>query len=195
MSSFSGGYGLIPINKLGGRVEAGAVRQLPIASAYAANIFTGDIVKMVADGTIEKDTGTTTATPVGVFMGCQYTDPNLGYLVHKQYWPTGTVASDAVAFVADDPQQLFRIKCDGSVASTALGNNIAIVQGSGSTTTGVSGVTGDASTAADTATLPLRVIDLYDDPDNAWGDSYTELVVKWNAGDHQYEVATGAGIS
>ena len=25
---------------------------------------------------MEKDTGTTSLTPVGVFMGCSYTDPN-----------------------------------------------------------------------------------------------------------------------
>jgi hypothetical protein len=62
-------YGLKPINLIGGQVFAGATRQLKIASAYAANLLNGDVVKIINDGTIEKDTGTATATPVGVFFG------------------------------------------------------------------------------------------------------------------------------
>ena len=60
-------YGLKPVNLIGGQVFAGATRQMQIASGYATNIFYGDLVKRVADGTIEKDTGTTTATPCGVY--------------------------------------------------------------------------------------------------------------------------------
>jgi hypothetical protein len=47
----------------------GATRQMEIASGYATGIFYGDLVKRVTGGTIEKDTGTTTATPCGVFLG------------------------------------------------------------------------------------------------------------------------------
>lgn len=56
-------YGLKPVNLVGGRVFAGATRQFPIASGYAANIFNGDVVKLINDGTIQKDTGTAAATP------------------------------------------------------------------------------------------------------------------------------------
>ena len=62
-------YGLKPVNLIGGQVYAGSTRLLKIASAYAANIFYGDVVKLVSTGTVEKDTGTTTGTPVGVFLG------------------------------------------------------------------------------------------------------------------------------
>ena len=51
---------------------SGKVRHIKIASGYAANIFYGDFVKLVNTGTIEKDVGTSTATPVGIFMGCFY---------------------------------------------------------------------------------------------------------------------------
>jgi hypothetical protein len=88
----SGPYGLKPVNLIGGQVFAGATRQIPIASAYDTNLLNGDLVKIVSSGTLEKDAGTTTATPVGVFLGCRYTDPNLGYELYSQYFPANTVA-------------------------------------------------------------------------------------------------------
>jgi hypothetical protein len=89
----SGPYGLKPVNLIGGQVFAGATRQIPIASAYDTNLLNGDLVKIVSSGTLEKDAGTTTATPVGVFLGCRYTDPNLGYELYSQYFPANTVAT------------------------------------------------------------------------------------------------------
>ena len=38
-------------------------------------------------------------TPIGVFLGCTYTDPNSKQKLFSQYWPAGTVASDAKAYV------------------------------------------------------------------------------------------------
>ena len=189
-------YGLKPINLIGGQVFAGATRQIPIASGYATNLLNGDVVKLVSDGTLEKDTGTTTATPVGVFLGCRYTDPNLGYELYSQYYPANTVASDIVAYVADDPDQLFKVAVVSGttviagVGRTVVGNNVALVQNAGSTATGNSKVAVLSSSAATTNTLPIRVIDVV--PDTKTGaDTYVELIVKWNWGMHQYQNATG----
>lgn len=189
-------YGLKPINLVGGQVFAGATRQLKIASAYATDIFYGDVIKLVSTGTVEKDTGTTTATPVGVFLGCTFTNPVTKQLTFSQYWPASTVASDAFAYVADDPDTLFKVAVVSGttviagVGRTAIGNNIALVQNSGSTNTGDSAVAVLSSSLATTNTLPVRVIDVV--PDTATGsDTFVELVVKWNWGMHQYQNATG----
>lgn len=189
-------YGLKPINLIGGQVFAGATRQIPIASGYATNLLNGDVVKLVSDGTLEKDAGTTTATPVGVFLGCKYTDPNLGYELYSQYYPANTVASDIVAYVADDPDQLFKVAVVSGttvvagVGRTVVGNNVSLVQNAGSTATGNSKVAVLSSSAATTNTLPIRVIDVV--PDTKTGaDTYVELIVKWNWGMHQYQNATG----
>lgn len=190
MSSTATPYGLRPVGLLGGQPYAGGIQHIKIASGYAANVFTGDAVKLVAAGTIEKDTGTNAMTPVGVFLGCSYTDSDLGF-IQRQYWPTGTVASDAVAYVATDPDIVMQVQADSSVAQAALGANFALVQGSGSTVNGTSGVTLDASTAATTNTLPVRLIGFVDGPDSAVGDDYTDCLIKWNFGMHQYENATG----
>jgi hypothetical protein len=189
-------YGLKPVNLIGGQVFAGATRQFPIASGYAANLFNGDVVKLVSAGTIEKDTGTATATPVGVFVGCSYTSPALGYTLYSQYYPTGTVASDIVAYVVDDPDTLFKVAVTAAgsatmatVARTAVGNNSVLIQTAGSTTTGDSKVS-ISSTTATTATQPVRIIDVVPETAPTSGN-YSEVIVKWNWGMHQYQNATG----
>ena len=179
-------YGLKPVNLIGGQVYAGSTRLLKIASGYAANIFYGDVVKLVSSGTVEKDTGTSTGTPVGVFMGCTYTDPSSKQPRWSQYWPTGTVASDAQAYVVDDPDVLFKVAAVSSgttvafYGQTVIGNNVSLVQNSGSTTTGDSAVAIDGSSAATTVSLPIRIIAGVPDTANSSGE-FCEYICKWNA--------------
>ena len=192
----SGPYGLKPVNLIGGQVFAGATRQIPIASAYNTNLLNGDLVKIVSSGTLEKDAGTTTATPVGVFLGCRYTDPNLGYELYSQYFPANTVADDIVAYVADDPDQLYKVAVVSGttviagVGRTVVGNNVSLVQNAGSTQSGNSKVAALSTSAATTNTLPIRVIDVVTETASA-ADTYVELIVKFNWGMHQYQNATG----
>lgn len=194
--SVSAPYGLIPINLIGGQVFAGATRQIPIDSGSATSIFYGDVVELNSSGTLSKDTGTDAATPVGVFLGCSYTDPTFGK-VFRQYYPANTSASDIMAYVEDDPDALFKVAVVSSgttisyVNRTAVGNNAVLVQNAGSTTNGNSKVA-VSSTTATTSTWPVRIIDVV--PETAiagYPGSYTEVIVKWNAGMHQYTNPTG----
>jgi hypothetical protein len=88
-------YGLKPVNLIGGQVFAGATRQMEIATAanvgYGTSIFYGDLVTRVTGGTIEKDTGTTTAEPCGVFLGCTFTNSSTGQVQFQQFYPASTV--------------------------------------------------------------------------------------------------------
>jgi hypothetical protein len=204
--SVDGPYGLIPINLIGGQVFAGATRQIPISASSATAIYYGDVVKLTDAGTLGKETGTATATPVGVFLGCSYTDATFGK-VFRQYYPGGLSATDIMAYVQDDPDALFKVAVTSAGTSTisyvnrtAVGNNSALIQGTGSTTTGNSAVSISATTATG-ATLPVRIIDVV--PETAiagYPGSYTEVIVKWNApnvtgqtvaGGHQYLNPTG----
>jgi len=189
MSATATPYGMRPVGVLGGRVNNNAFNSYKIASGYAANVFYGDVVKLVSDGVVEKDTGTTTLTPIGVFVGCRFTNPTTKELTFSQYWPTGTVASDAFAYVVDDPYAVFQIQGDDTLAQTALGNNAAIVQTAGSTAIGTSKNALDASTINTTNTLPLRIVAFVDGPDSAVGDAYTDVIVKFN--NHQLTTTTG----
>jgi len=182
-------YGLKPVNSIDGKPYAGALRQIPMASGYAATYF-GDAVKIV-NGYLDKDTGTTAATPCGVFVGGSYTN-SLGQPVFSQYLPAG--ATNPVGYVIDDQQALFKVAVVSgttviaSVSRDVVGSNMALVQNAGSATTGNSGVAVLSTSSNTTATLPIRVIDVV--PDTATGaDAYVELLVKINT--HQYNSTTG----
>ena len=193
-------YGFKPLNHVGGTPYAGAVRHIKIASGFGTNIFNGSIVNIVAAGTIEvvTDLGSNgdqfPAGVIGVFVGCTYTDPTSKNKTFSKHWPTGTVASDAMAYGVDDPQVLFQVQADATVAQTALGANapLAAVQ---STSTGDT-TTGNSTTALDadevtTATVAFRIVDFVESPDSTVGDAFTDLIVKFNAGQHSYENSTG----
>jgi len=168
----------------------GKVRHIKIASGYGTAIFYGDFVKLVSSGTVEKDTGTTSLTPVGVFMGCSYTDPSTNQKTFNQTFPASTAASDIMAYVLDDPNVLMQMQGDATLAQTTLGNNVAVVQTAGSTTIGRSKNAVDSSTVATTNTLPLRIVEFVDGPTSTVGDSFTDVIVKFNVG-HIYVNTTG----
>lgn len=171
----------------------GKVRHIKIASAYNTAVFYGDFVKLVAAGTVEKAAVTTAAVAgtVGIFVGCAYTDPTTKQPTFSQYWPAGTVASDAVAYVADDPKLVFQMQGDGSIAQTGLGNNVQAISTAGSTDIGRSKNALDASSIAVTNTFPLRIVDFVDGPNSAVGDSFTDCIVTWLPGSHAYDAALG----
>jgi hypothetical protein len=185
-------YGLIPINSVDGKPYAGATRQLPIDSAYNTAIFNGDIVALVDGGTIAKsgvtDDSTTSAAnyTYGVFVGVQYVNAQ-GQTVQAQYYPGNAAATSAVAYVVDDPMAAFKVAvvlANSAISSTnrsIVGVNMAIDQGTGSTTTGNSGmgVLAPTNNLGNAATLPVRVVSVI--PETATSaTAFTEVVVKLN---------------
>jgi hypothetical protein len=191
-------YGLQAVNRVDGLPYAGAIRQIPIASTYNTPIYYGDIVRIAAGGTIQKSTVTTDATTaaanntVGVFVGCAYTNSS-NQPVQGQYYQSNTVNQSAVAYVIDDPLALYKVAVTlsngamSSVNQSIVGTNIAVLQGTGSNTTGDSAISVYATTAeGNAAALPLRVIAVV--PDTATSTStYAEVLVKLN--NSQYNVA------
>ena len=131
------------------------------------------------------------AGTVGIFVGCSYTDPTTKQPTYSQYFPASTAADDIMAYVVDDPKVLFQMQGDGSIAQTALGNNIQAISTAGSTSIGRSRNALDASTAATTNTFPLRIVDFVDGPSSAVGDSFTDCIVTWLPGSHAYDTALG----
>jgi hypothetical protein len=185
-------YGLVPINSVDGKPYAGATRQLPIDSAYNTAIFNGDIVALVDGGTIAKsgvtDDSTTTAAnyTYGVFVGVQYVNSQ-GQTVQAQYYPGNAAATSAVAYVVDDPMAAFKVavvlanSAISSANQSIVGVNMAIDQGTGSTTTGNSGmgVLAPTNNLGNAATLPVRVVSVV--PETATSSTaFTEVVVKLN---------------
>ena len=185
-------YGFKPINRIDGMPYAGATRLIPIASTYNTAIYAGDLVKIVAAGTIEKFTGTTTGSPSGVFVGVQYVN-SLDQFTPAQYYP-GTSVTDAYAIVVDDPLAAFKVAVTAadstmsSAARAAVGSNMSVLAGTGDAATGNSGASVLAGSDAATAGLVVRVIDTVDETKTA-ADTFVELIVKINL--HQYNNTTG----
>jgi hypothetical protein len=193
-------YGLQPINRVDGLPYAGAIRQIPVD--VSTQIYNGDIVRIAAGGKVVKSTVTVDSTTAaanytaGVFVGCQYVNAQ-GQTVQAQYYPGNGATSSAVAFVVDDPMAAFKVAVTlsngamSTVNQSAVGANFSVVQGSGSNTTGDSGVSVFATNGeGNAAVLPVRVIAVV--PDTAANaTAFREVIVKIN--NHQYLVA-GEGV-
>jgi len=173
-------YGLKPVNLIGGQVFAGSIRELPIQYAYDTNIFYGDFV-VLSRGFVTRasvSTGTGVNQVTGVFLGCAYTNPTTKQRQFAQYWPAGTVAGDAVAYVVDDPDTVFKAAVCSSgttMASGALamvGTNLSMINNTGSVNTGNSAnaVLAPDDTPASTI-LPVRCVDVV--PDTAYSFTAT----------------------
>lgn len=201
-------YGLQPINLIGGLPFAGATRQIPIGNNYGTAIYDGDVVQLNSSGnviitTLQNQNTNSLAGVIGVFLGCSYTNPATKQKLFSQYYPGSIAADDIMAYVADDPNALFKVvNVTSNVANAAaggllpaylsransFGTNAELVLNTGNTATGNSrmGVFINNVTTA----LPLRVVDVVPDTANSSGN-FVEFIVKFNATYHAYNNTVG----
>ncbi len=196
MANANTAYGLRPIGLAGSGVNSTGVTQYEIASDNTNAIYQYGIVVPLAAGVIDRagDTAGGTTQALGVLMGVEYQDSVQKKPVFLNYWPgSGSVSVDTnypvKAFVADNPNQLFKVASDATLTNraTALATVFAnaslgtSAQG-GSTDTGSSTAALSVSSVNTTATLPLRIVGILDDEANS---DYTAagipLIVRLNA--------------
>jgi len=163
MANVDAAFGFVPVRHMSG--YAPRANKYTITSGLAENIFNGDAVILAADGTLQP-AGATEVNVIGVFAGVSYTASDGSY-VYSEYWPSGTTATDIVAYVYDDPYIVFKVQSAGSPAQTNIGNCADIVAGTASTLTGQSGFEISGTMAAGTA--QTKILALYDAPENAFG--------------------------
>ena len=161
-------FGLKPVRMMGGAPYSGGQSRYRIASGATTPIFQGDLVTQLTAGGWGRHTATGTVPIVGVFNGVQYTDPTTGEQVFNNYYPGSIAASDIIASVIDDPNVVFEVQADDTFPVADLFGNFDIVDGSpvGDTKSGRSNAELDVTTGATTATLPLKCIDISQDPNN-----------------------------
>lgn len=121
--SISGPYGLLPRNLIGGQGYAGSTRMIPIASGYGTSLYYGDPVKFTNNGTlitsglVYSSAAAETGGTLGIFVGCEYTPGSTATVtgsgplygkIRYQSWAASTVAADAVAYVVDDYDVIFK---------------------------------------------------------------------------------------
>ena len=225
-------YGLKPINLVGGRPYSGSTRMVPIVNGYGTSLYNGDVVQLGASGanignlitsTLAYNTTTAVAGTVGVFVGAEYSTTG-GPIYGKnryQYWQSGTSAPDAVGYVIDDPQVLFRtaVVQGGSAQSQTIlyaspafvGANVFYSGVGGTSTTGdstagVALATTAYSQASGTAVAPItsgapfRIVQLVPDSavtvaQTATTSSTTITLSSTNSGIWPGMVVSGPGIN
>jgi hypothetical protein len=181
-----------------------------IPASYAVTVQYGDPVIVTNTGStrgyLARFNATTTATTVtstgggfgfvGVFVGCTYTDPTYGK-VFRQNYISGNSATDIQAYVVDDPDALFQIQADGTLAQTTLGCNASLIQTvAGNSGANInSGVALQASSVATTATLPVRIVDFVNSTTSTIGDAYTDVLVRINTHFHRTGNTGSAGTA
>jgi hypothetical protein len=179
MANKDAAFGMKPVRMIGGAPYTGGQSRYRIAANYGTSIFQGDMVAQVTGGTVEVHADGGTVPVVGVFNGCQYTDPTSGEQVFSNYYPASTNASDIIAFIIDDPDVVYEVQADDTFPVTDLFGNFDIVYTSaGSTSTGISGAELDVTTGATATTLPIKAIDISEDPNNSdTGSANTNVLV------------------
>jgi|TARA_R110002124_G_scaffold180560_3_gene348107 hypothetical protein len=168
MANKDASFGLKPVRMMGGSPYSGGQSRYRIAANYGTSIFQGDLVMQVTGGGVEIHADGGTVPIVGVFNGCMYTDPTTSEQIFSNYYPASTNASDIIAFIHDDPNTVFEVQADDTFPVADLFGNFDIVYtNSGSTYTGISGAELDVTTGATATSLPLKAIDISQDPDNS----------------------------
>lgn len=200
MANYLGGA--TPIGRAGAGLDG-------ILHRYVAggNLYPGDFVKMNGSVTqvsvgnnpinLKQVTSASNATNeayIGVVMGKMVSTTRSGASPTLDT-PTGTTApivSGDIVYVADDPNLIFMIPCDGTVTVANLGLTSQITVGTGTagrSTMKVNSTYLNAATNA--ATAPVKVLDIIDAPDNDGTGATSGTVVTVKINNHQLNPATG----
>jgi hypothetical protein len=162
------GFGLRPIRKVGQNDNNGGLSEYNVAAASNA-MFQNDGVVATATGDIA--IGAAGNTLIGSLNGVFFTDSNTSKPTYANHLLAANAATDIVAFVNDDPYQMFEIRSNAAGASLATDvfNNADMA-----VTAGVANVNGLSRSTLNDATLTgggvgsaqLKIVGLSRDPDN-----------------------------
>ena len=170
-------FGLRPVGESGSNIQNGGTTEYDINPGLATTIFKGDLVQLLANGTIQQSAAGN-ADCVGVFNGCFYDDPTTQKPTWSNYYPGGITPTGGgliKAFVYDDPNKLFEIQGNGILAAgfpAAVGKNTDIVVTNGNTINGQSAsqlnvLTGNGGGVPAAAAAQLRIVGMSKDPENS----------------------------
>jgi hypothetical protein len=170
-----------------------------IASTYAANIFSGDPVKLTDNGVIQLGTsdGTRSGTTdgvslLGIFAGVQYLDAS-GKPSISPFWPSGTTGTEITAWVYDDPETLFDVQYNnpsaGTTVQTAVGEECdwTVASPGGSTQTGLSNT---YLTAIQATSGQFQITGFGFEINDSLTDAYVVVSVRIN--EHHYKAAVNS---
>lgn len=162
MTNPTAGFGLRAVRRLDGAALSFQMVERRIAYNDATTIGTGDLVTPLATGYVTAYTAADAITG-GVFAGCKYLDPSTGRVGWFPSWTNPSLPSTTVvtAFLIADPNIVFDIRSSGDSAAIGIedvGANFEVTVGTPNAQTGQSTTTLLGTSAATTATLPLKMV-------------------------------------
>jgi hypothetical protein len=168
MANKNAPFGLKPVRMMSGAPYSGGQSRYRIASGATTPIFQGDLVTQLTAGVLGRHAATGTVPIVGVFNGVSFTNSE-GEQIFSNHYAGSITSSDIIANVIDHPNVVFEVQCNAAFPVADIFGNFDIVDGSpvGDTKSGRSNTECAVSTGATTATLPLKVLDISQDPDNS----------------------------
>ena len=111
------GFGFRPIKKIAQNYNNAALSEYNVA-ASSALISHACLVQLTADGVVLAS-GNTTTNNLGTLNGVFYTDATSSKPTFSNFSPASNTATDIVAFINDDPMQMYEIMS----ADTAFNQN------------------------------------------------------------------------
>jgi len=193
MSAISAPFGMRPAFHPSGLDRAQALAN-GIASAYSTDILKGQPVKYDTTGVIV--VAAAGDAFVGAFDGVEWTDTT-GRRRVSNYWPASTSfqTGTCVAYFYNDPNIVYEIQADGSLAQSSIGDEADLSNTTaGSNVTGLSQATLSNTLKGANGQGQMRIVDLAPYPGNAWGDSYT--IVRATVAKHQFaQIYTAANTA
>ena len=186
------GFGLRPIRKVGQNDDNNGLAEYSCNSTAAA--YQNDGMEAQATGTV--GTAATGETLIGSLNGVFFTDATTSKPTFANNLAAGNAATDIVAFINDDPYQMFEIRSDntGASAATDVFNNadMTVVAGD-ATTNGLSKSTLKDSTltGGGTGSAQLRVLGVSRDPEN---NDLTSANVVWRVMINEHFLKATASI-
>lgn len=180
-------FGLKPVYH-----PSGIIRSLNYTGAYntSAVFYSGTPVAFdeattagVSTLVVASNTPTANMRLAGVFGGIEYTDASGRRTVSKWFGPALGTATDVVMWIFQDPEIVYEVQANGSIANTQVGqefNFTAVTSGqiigNGGLGTSTAGL--DPTAVAAGTQAQMQVVGLGREIDNAWGDLATIVNVK-----------------
>ena len=193
MSATSAPFGLRPAFHPSGLDRAVALAD-GITSTYSSDILKGQPVKYDTGGVIQPAAAGDAF--VGAFSGVEWTDTT-GRRRVSNYWPASTAyqTGSCIAYFYNDPNIVYEVQADGSVAQTAVGDEADLSNTTaGSNVTGLSQCTMSSTLKGANGQGQVRIVNLAPYPGNAWGDNFT--IVRVTVAKHQFaEIYTAANTA
>jgi len=158
------GFGFRPIKKIAQNYNNAALSEYNVA-ASSALISHACLVQLTADGVVLAS-GNTTTNNLGTLNGVFYTDATSNKPTFSNFSPASNTATDIVAFINDDPMQMYEVmSADTAFNQNEVGHCADQVLAVGTTPLFVSKSKISATTA--TTQAQLFIMGVSRDPDHS----------------------------